>query len=281
MAKNTILNGRIDEGSYWPTVLKSLGLHLLLVTVVVVIPWLFPGIMLTPGSGGGGGGENEGIISVGLTDSLGGAGNYKPSPVVQPPAVDLPKPEPKKPEPNAIPIEDPLARPKKEKKEKAAPPDRTAARATPEEQKVKNAAKVPAHYVPTPTGPGTGGIPGLAAGAQGVGIGMGDGSGTGGGSGIGDSWYARQVEKRIGSNWLRGLVGSVPPGKFTAKVTFQVLDGGNIVHVNMEKSSGVPSLDDSAKRAIAASNPLTPLPPELRGKPVKFTALFEYPPPAR
>ncbi|MBI1748366.1 MAG: TonB family protein [Acidobacteria bacterium] len=272
MSRSEVLVGRVEEGSYWTTVLGSAFGHLFFLVAVITIPMLFPGTPLTPGSGGGGGGSEEGIIPIGLTDSLGGgAGTYKPTLKPQPPSVEMPQPKPSPADPEAIPLPDPLDKPNKSKKPKAA-----LNRIEPK-YKIKSSVKLPKEYVGAPTGPGAGGVAGLGSGPHGVGIGFGDGSE--GGSGLGDSWYARQVERRIGQNWLRGLVGSVPPGKFTTRITFYVRDNGAIDRVSMDQSSGISSLDDSARRAIHASNPLTPLPTEMRGKPVKFTAVFEYPPP--
>src|SRR5262245_39399027 len=174
MAKSVVLAGRIKEGGYGSTILGSVVAHLLFLGAVIVLPMLFPGIPLTPGSGGGGGGGGDNsIIPVTLTgvDLGGGTGAYKPILTSQPPAVELPKPEPEKVKPDAIAIPDPLTKPKKEKekKPKDEPSTKLAAKLSPAEQKVtKNAAKVPEHYVPTKTGPGAGGIPGLAAGPQGV-----------------------------------------------------------------------------------------------------------------
>lgn len=295
MSKSVVLPGRIEEGGYGATVAGSVVAHLLFFAAIIAVPLLFPGITLSPGSGGGGGGDNN-IIPVKLTDANlnGGYGDYKPRLKPEKPAVGLPKPEPAPAKSDAVPIQDPLTKPKKEKEKKVKveeepepaskepTPAKTASRISPGEQKVKNPVKMPDSYVATKTGPGDGGIPGIGVGSQGVGIGIGDGPGDGGGGGgVGDSWYARQVEKRIGSNWLRSQMGSVPSGKFATKISFYVLDNGAITRVNMEKSSGVITLDDSAKRAIMASTPLAPLPAELRGKSIKFTAVFEYPPPAR
>jgi TonB family protein len=103
----------------------------------------------------------------------------------------------------------------------------------------------------------------------GVGISMGSGSG-----GMGDSWYARTVEARVGGNW------SKPIGlqqRIEIIYSFLVGDDGRIYEIKLEKSSGNDALDLSAERAIRASNPLSVPPPELRGKLLQFTAVFVYP----
>jgi TonB family protein len=112
---------------------------------------------------------------------------------------------------------------------------------------------------------------------HGIGEGYGIKIGPGSGDGTDDSWYARQVQQRISSNWLRSLIGDVR-GNYEVIISFYVRDNGAIVGISIEKPSGVRSLDDSALRAIKISDPLAPLPFELRGKAVKFVAQFPYPP---
>jgi TonB family protein len=60
--------------------------------------------------------------------------------------------------------------------------------------------------------------------------------------------------------------------------SFYILANGTIAGVKLEKSSGNPEIDRTAERAIKASNPLAPPPPEFRGRPIQFVAQFVYPP---
>jgi TonB family protein len=102
-----------------------------------------------------------------------------------------------------------------------------------------------------------------------VGVSLGSGSG-----GVGDFWYARTVEARVGGNWTK------PIGlqqRIEIIYSFMVGDDGRIYDIKLEKSCGNEALDLSAARAIRASNPLTAPPPELRGKLLQFTAVFAYP----
>jgi protein TonB len=114
------------------------------------------------------------------------------------------------------------------------------------------------------------------AGGTGGGSGGGNGVSIGSGSGgIGDSWYARVVETRIGQAWIK------PIGRqqrIEIVYSFVVADDGSISEIKMEKSSGNDALDRTAFRAINAANPLAPPPPELRGRPLQFTCQFVYPP---
>src|SRR5439155_27016680 len=64
----------------------------------------------------------------------------------------------------------------------------------------------PANVIPTAPQPGAGGTGGVRSGAGG-GLASGVGVSVGpGGGGLGDFWYAREVERRIGSNWIRPQV---------------------------------------------------------------------------
>ena len=114
-----------------------------------------------------------------------------------------------------------------------------------------------------------GGSGGGRGGGNGVSIGAGSG-------GFGDSWYARVVESRISSNWIR------PDTRERVEMTysFYILADGTIRDIRREQSSGNPEMDRTAERAIRASSspPLPPPPPEFRGKPIKFIAQFVYPP---
>jgi TonB family protein len=60
--------------------------------------------------------------------------------------------------------------------------------------------------------------------------------------------------------------------------SFYIAPDGTIIGIKREKSSGNPEMDLTAERAIRASNPLAPPPPEFRGRPVQFVAQFIYPP---
>ena len=59
-------------------------------------------------------------------------------------------------------------------------------------------------------------------------------------------------------------------------VSFDVLRDGTIINEQIDESSGIPSLDRSAMRAIFASNPLAPLPGDFRGRSVNVRFWFEY-----
>jgi len=66
----------------------------------------------------------------------------------------------------------------------------------------------------------------------------------------------------IESRWYKP---TTPPGA-RARVRFVVLKSGKVEEIRLEESSGIPSFDRAALRAMYAANPLPPLPPAY-GKP--------------
>jgi TonB family protein len=261
------MSSKIGRASFWhlPSIeerygrafLASVAVH---VVVLLLAIWGFsllpsPAIVIGSGPGGGMGGD---FSSVGTVEELsGGVGMTKPSIVQKPPA--LLEPAPPSPKAKAIPLPQTIE-PKRKLTEQEA---RQAAKANPK-----------SNVIPTSPEPGSGGTGGRSGGSGG-GTGGGNGVSIGTGSGgFGDSWYARTVEARISSNWIR------PPEGVRLEIaySFFIASDGTINGIKQEKSSGNPELDLTAERAIRASNPLAPPPPEFRGRLIQFVAQFVYPP---
>ena len=59
-------------------------------------------------------------------------------------------------------------------------------------------------------------------------------------------------------------------------VSFTLARDGTISDVKIDQPSGIPSLDNSAQRAILRSNPLQPLPAQYRGSSIAVSFYFEY-----
>jgi protein TonB len=101
---------------------------------------------------------------------------------------------------------------------------------------------------------------------------------TGGGGDFGSrfSWYVQAVQRKVSENWLRY---EVDPGIREANrvyVTFDIGRDGHPSHVVVEQSSGVPSLDISATRAVQRIDTFGPLPPEYSGSKVSVEFWFDY-----
>jgi protein TonB len=121
-------------------------------------------------------------------------------------------------------------------------------------------------------------LPGGAVGTQGA---AGPGIGAAGGTGVFSmdladaqlAWYRATVVASLQSRWIRPVLDGVS-STLSVTVTFDVDRDGSIRNVRVETSSGVPSLDRSALRAVEEASPLPPVPPG-GGQP-PFAARFEF-----
>ncbi len=259
-----------EEGYRGPLGLSLMG-HVLLFLFFLFAVDLGPqGEPLVVGSGVGGG-QGGDFVTVGLSDELsGGTGMVKPS-VIPSPAAVLPPPKPPEPERTA---------PQKEEVFVQEPPAEKPARQTSASQRIPESSPEapPPGQIPRQPDPGSGGSGSQSLGSGGgFGGGQGVTIGPGTGEGAMDSWYVRQVEQRVGLNWLKTSLGRLEHPVQTV-ISFEIQPDGTIVNIQIEQGSGIATVDLAAERAIQASNPLSPLPNELRHRRVKFVAYFEYPP---
>lgn len=101
---------------------------------------------------------------------------------------------------------------------------------------------------------------------------------TGGGGDFGSkfAWYVQAVQRKVSENWLKY---EVDPRINTAQrvyITFDISRDGRPGNVQVEQSSGVPSLDISASRAIQRIDTFGSLPPEYSGNKVSVEFWFDY-----
>ena len=101
---------------------------------------------------------------------------------------------------------------------------------------------------------------------------------TGGGGDFGTrfAWYVQQVQQKVSENWLKY---EVDPRISTAQrvyITFDIMKDGHPANVQVEQSSGVPSLDISASRAIQRIDTFGPLPADYSGNKVSVEFWFDY-----
>lgn len=101
-------------------------------------------------------------------------------------------------------------------------------------------------------------------------------SGGGGDFGSRFAWYVRALNQKISENWLRYEVDPRIQSANRVYLTFDVDRSGRPSHVEVEQSSGVPSLDISAVRAIQRIDTFGPLPPEYPGNKVSVEFWFDY-----
>jgi len=111
-----------------------------------------------------------------------------------------------------------------------------------------------------------------AAGAKG-GFGI-----TGGGGDFGTkyAWYVHVIQQKVSENWMKY---EVDPRVGTANrvyITFDVTRDGHPTNVQVEQSSGVPSLDISATRALQRIDTFGPLPADYSGNKISVEYWFDY-----
>jgi periplasmic protein TonB len=100
--------------------------------------------------------------------------------------------------------------------------------------------------------------------------------GTGGDFGSRYSWYVETVRRVVSQNWMKY---EVDPHVTTAErvyVIFDIVRNGQPVNVQVEKSSGIPSLDQSAVRALQRIDTFGPLPNDYSGNRVAVEFYFDY-----
>jgi protein TonB len=170
------------------------------------------------------------------------------------------QPKAEEKEPEAIPIPD--------KNAKVKPKPRSSAQQKPEP------AEEASNVVPFGEGgPVSGPYGNFNAGGAKGGFGF-----TGGGGDFGSryAWYVRIVQQKVSENWLKY---EVDPGVTDARrvyVTFDIVRDGHPTNVQIEQSSGVPSLDQSAVRALQRIDTFGPLPPDYNQSKVSVEFWFDY-----
>ena len=101
---------------------------------------------------------------------------------------------------------------------------------------------------------------------------------TGGGGDFGNrySWYVQIVQRKVSENWLKYEVDPRITQANRVYVTFDIARDGHPTNVQIEQSSGVPSLDISAMRAIQRIDTFGPLPSDYSGSKVSVEFWFDY-----
>ena len=111
-----------------------------------------------------------------------------------------------------------------------------------------------------------------AAGAKG-GFGI-----TGGGGDFGTkySWYVHVIQQKVSENWLKYEVDPRITSAQRVYIVFDVARDGHPMNVQVEQSSGVPSLDISAVRALQRIDTFGPLPQDYSGGKISVEYWFDY-----
>lgn len=239
----------------------SAGFHIAVAAIILLYTVVFTGPR-GEGWGGGGGGS---AIGVSLVSSV-----PLPAPAAQTPNVlaneskgvtkSEPKPEVKEPDAIEIQGKDTKVKPKKtptatKEKPKPAPEEETNQVAFGE------------------GGPVSGPYGSFAAGGAKGGFGV---TGSGGDFGTKYAYYVRIIQQKVSDNWLKYEVDPRITTSERVYITFDVARDGHPFNVQVEQSSGVPSLDVSATRALQRIDTFGPLPADYSGSKISVEYWFDY-----
>jgi protein TonB len=86
-------------------------------------------------------------------------------------------------------------------------------------------------------------------------------------------WYAELVRQRIAQNWQTSGLDSRSQST-PAVVSFTIMRDGTVRNPQVTQSSGNPTIDNTALRAVYNSNPMPPLPPQITER--YITAQFTF-----
>jgi len=101
---------------------------------------------------------------------------------------------------------------------------------------------------------------------------------TGGGGDFGTkyAWYVHVIQQKVAENWLKYEVDPRITSAQRVYITFDIARDGHPSNVQIEQTSGVPSLDISAKRALERIDTFGPLPPDYSGGKISVEYWFDY-----
>jgi protein TonB len=270
--------------SLGPGLAFSVTLHVALAAAVLLAPALWSRGGSDWGSGGNGG-LSGGAMSAKLVSGI----PLPPKPDANPANVlanESPGLSVSQPAPKAVPDEKAIASPdrnahltkQKQPKQQAQAAGKTSPREfAPARPLPKQQQELARHDNTVPYGEGgpvaTAQFTNFTAGNTAGGLQFGDG-GTGGfGSRFG--WYTDVVARKVHEAWQSEVNPSVSSAR-RVYILFDISRAGSPSNVRIEQSSGVPSLDISATRALQRIDTFGPLPAGYSGSKVSVEFWFDY-----
>ena len=238
----------------------SVGLHLALTGTIVLFGFILPGHSGNAW-GAGGGGDAIGVSLVSTVPLPASQVQTQNVLANESKGLTQSQPQEKKEEPDAIPIADKISKTKP--KPVASASHEKASPVTEETNEVPFGKGGP---VSGPYGTFS------ANGAKG-GFGF---QGGGGDFGTAYAWYVRVVQQKVSENWLKYEVDPSIHEANRVYVQFDISRSGQPGNVQIEQSSGIPSLDNSAVRAIQRIDTFGPLPGDYAGSKVTVEFWFDY-----
>ncbi len=239
----------------------SAGFHVALTALILLYTAVFTGSR-GEGWGAGGGGSAIGVSVVSSIPLPSTSAQKENVLANESKGVTKSQPKPQEKEPDAIEIQG---------KNSKIKPKKTP---TVTKEKPKPAPEQESNQVAFGEGgPVSGPYGSFAAGGAKGGFGV---SGSGGDFGTKFGWYVQIIQRKVSENWLKY---EVDPKISTAErvyITFDVARDGHPFNVRVEQSSGVPSLDVSATRALQRIDTFGPLPPDYSGSKISVEYWFDY-----
>jgi len=248
------------EHDSWPRALGwSAGFHVAVTAVILLLSAFLTGSR-GEGWGSGGGGSAIGVTlvsSVPLPANLAQTQN-----VLANQSKGLTKSQPKveEKEPNAIEIQG------KNTKIKKKPP-------TPAKEKKPAPEEETNQVAFGEGGPVSGPYSTFAAGGAKGGFGI---TGSGGDFGTRYAYYVQIIQRKVSENWLKYEIDPNITSAQRVYITFDIARDGHPYDVSIEQSSGVPSLDISAVRALQRIDTFGPLPSDYSGNKISVEYWFDY-----
>jgi TonB family protein len=163
-------------------------------------------------------------------------------------------------------------------------PDRESRKTVEEDKMISVVRKSPIAPKSEPAARTNPGAPGLKTGISSGGGGSGGSGGPGGGWGgtgpgggyFPHAYYIDLLRNRISSSWYSSLVAPGLKGKYVTGVHFIIGRDGRISDLQVERPSGIDSLDLSARRAIENAAPFAPLPNDFSSQYLVVHFEFEW-----
>jgi periplasmic protein TonB len=239
----------------------SAGFHIALTGVILLYTAVFTGPR-GEGWGAGGGGSAIGVSLVATVPLPATRADTKNVLANESKGVTKSQPKPAEKEPDAIDIQ---GKDSKIKPKKTPTPTKEKPQPAPEEETNQAAFGE--------GGPVSGPYGSFAAGGAKGGFGI---TGSGGDFGTKFGWYVQIIQRKISDNWLKYEVDPKITGGQRVYITFDVARDGHPYNVRVEQSSGVPSLDVSATRAMQRIDTFGPLPPDYNGSKISVEYWFDY-----
>ncbi|MFZ0771062.1 MAG: TonB family protein [Candidatus Sulfotelmatobacter sp.] len=250
-----------EHDSWGRALAWSAGFHLAVTAIIVIYSIFFAGSR-GQGWGSGGGGDAMGVTLVSSVPLPAAPAQTQNVLANESKGITKSQPKIEEKEPDAIEIQGKNSKVKPKK-----PPSPTKAKPQPEPEEETNQVAF------GEGGPVSGPYGSFAAGGAKGGFQV---NGGGGDFGTRYGWYVQVIQRKVSENWLKYEVDPRIASAQRVYITFDVARDGHPYNVQVEQSSGVPSLDISAVRALQRIDTFGGLPPDYSGSKISVEYWFDY-----